>query len=261
MQINRGFAVALATALAGAAIGCGAGDSGEPAKEKSVQWSCGMQDSSRVVCSTAQASTIAPAPAFACSPGDSSAQCPDEATVQSVPGLADAVAQSDGEAEFDKSPWACLVTGKDEVQCTRSCGKPSSGGAAAGPADSSGSSDSADDEVGPPDLPTSCAPTDWEPYFAQLASYQYQSNGIDILFPRDIFDTSQTIVDAPPLLGGTLEGTEISCHTAEWAMRAQAWLDAVSVGCVNLAEPILVLCQQAADYAPSTGKCTATGTW
>jgi hypothetical protein len=44
-------------------------------------------------------------------------------------------------------------------------------------------------------------------------------------------------------------------------MREQSWLDAVWKGCLILSEPILVMCQQAANYAPDTGACNATGTW
>jgi hypothetical protein len=32
-------------------------------------------------------------------------------------------------------------------------------------------------------------------------------------------------------------------------------------GCTQLNNPILVMCQQAANYAPMQGACAETGTW
>lgn len=115
-----------------------------------------------------------------------------------------------------------------------------------------------------PDIPSSCDPKAWEPYFAQLATHEYQSCGVEgIEFPRELFDTSASFQDLavasgslpPPTAGAP------SCHSGESSMRKQSWLDAVMKGCYNLNDPILVMCQQAANYAPSTGKCNATATW
>ena len=44
-------------------------------------------------------------------------------------------------------------------------------------------------------------------------------------------------------------------------MREGAWVDAVMAGCVDLNDPILVMCQQAANYAPASGACNETGLW
>jgi hypothetical protein len=167
-----------------------------------------------------------------------------------------------------------LLTGKAQSQCTRNLKVGSSSGASGAPsASSSGSSDdgsegtvgseeTATDSAPEPTIPSSCDAKAWEPYFAQLATHEYGDCGVDITFPQSIFDTSKTLAGvAWAGAGASSTAGAPSCHDGEWQMRQQSWLDAVSKGCMNLNDAILVMCQQAANYAPSTGKCSATGTW
>lgn len=128
------------------------------------------------------------------------------------------------------------------------------------PAPCSGKGKSGDGKKPAP--PKSCSVEDWEPYFAKLATYFHKKHGIDIEFPREIFDCKVPLVDAA--LGRTTAKSTPgapSCHEAEWELRMQSWLTAVQHGCMNLNNPILVMCEQATVHAPNTGKCNATGAW
>jgi hypothetical protein len=112
-----------------------------------------------------------------------------------------------------------------------------------------------------PKPPTSCLPIHWEPYFAEMASCKYQKHGVNIVFPREIFDTQASFIKLAIEWAGVASKATPSCNDAEGEMRATAWFDAVMQGCLNLNNPILVMCQQAAIHAPKTGACKATGAW
>jgi hypothetical protein len=112
-----------------------------------------------------------------------------------------------------------------------------------------------------PRPPTSCKPTDWEPYFAEVATCKYRQHGVNITFPREIFNTSASFINLAIGFAGVATQTGPSCSAAEMDLRASSWFDAVMRGCLNLNMPILVMCQQAANYAPKTGACKATGAW
>jgi hypothetical protein len=241
--------------------------------------------SSTVLCSAALAQETARPMSYACAPNESDATCPDSGALDGVKGLDDRLQQSGAGDAFRAMPWACLVTGKHQYQCARSLSQlavssvPPSGSAApsgspppdstsGGPASgdgtdgSPGSDDGSSGSSCAPPVPPSCDPRAWEPWFAGLASFVYQQHGLSITFPRDLFDTSQSLGEVA--IQGALSGAApagVSCHDAEWEMRQQAWLDAVTNGCSNLGNAITVMCQQAADYAPTTGACDATGTW
>jgi hypothetical protein len=187
--------------------------------------------------------------------------------------------------------WACLVTGKVQHQCARdlkTVSRSESDGSneGHGPRESNGSapsngghedngsppkegpdetcqggcSDGSENEKPAP--PSSCAPVEWEPYFAKLATYEYAMHGVAVVFPREIFNTKAAFTDLAVASASTKSTPGApSCHDGEWDMRQQSWLDAVSQDCTGLRDPILVMCQQAANYAPNTGACNATGTW
>jgi hypothetical protein len=268
-MLSFALALLLPTSLAACAL---SGGEDEPvaqkpsatAKQKSALWSCEL-DAKAVVCTAPLPSSLSDSAAYACQASDATERCPDAGVVTKLEGLAGALAKLDSAKDFEAAPWACLVTGKDQFQCTRSIlkratmtlGAPGSEGGAAAP-DGAGSASYDFDSVPPP--PSSCAPADWEPFFAKLAAHEYHENGVDIVFPRGIFDTKKSLVEIVTT-EGTGAGAGQSCHDGEWSMRRQAWLDAVMAGCLGLNDAILVLCQQAANYAPTTGKCTATGSW
>lgn len=260
----------LALVLPAAMIACGTEpqerDDAPTKSNKAALWSCALGTSS-VTCTAPLPSSLSTSAAYACKSGDDSDRCPDASCLDHVQGLDQALARVGGKDAFASLPWACLVTGKDQFQCTRPLSKmptpqktesaPAPSGGDTGDANGGDSCD-CDSEPAPP---ASCAPTDWEPFFAKLASFEYHEHGVDIAFPRDIFDTSQGLTGVVTATGAASEVAGESCHDGEWAMRQQAWLDAVSQGCLDLNDAILTLCQQAADYAPTTGKCSATGTW
>jgi hypothetical protein len=115
--------------------------------------------------------------------------------------------------------------------------------------------------------PTSCGTTEWQEYFRELATFTYQKNGIKVAFPPSIFNANApldpvgiAVGETGDVAGSVLSGG-VSCVAAEAEMRTTAWVQAVASGCLTLSVPILVLCQQAANYAPSIGACRATGTW
>jgi hypothetical protein len=243
-----------------------------------------------VVC-TAPSANAAALAAYVCKPGEQAAHCPDAASLKNVAGL-DQLLQNTAVAKaFASMPWACLATGAHQFQCARDVGTTHdgtgggdgngsgtgtsdgtanggtgdgtpAGGNGSGGSGAGGSGGTADGSGGKPPAPSSCVPTAWEPYFAQLATYEYKKTGIQITFPRGIFDTSANFTDLSTAAGSvkTTPGAP-SCHDGEWDMRQQSWLDAVQNGCDDLRNAILVLCQQAANYAPNAGACNATGTW
>jgi len=264
--------------------------------------------------------------------------CPDTGSVGKTPGLDDLIKKTGkGGGGFEKLPWACLLTGKNQVTCARECGKgdgsedgddkdtgdsapctgtgtggagtsipglpgggsipglpsggsipgfPSAGGSGgyggAGGSCTNGWCPVADGGAPPstpstpcskegkggagagtkPPPPASCKTEDWEPYFAKLASYIHKKHNIDIDFPREIIDCKQSMMSAA-LGRASVKSTPgaPSCHDAEWEMRMEAWMTAVQQGCMNLNNPILVMCEQATVYAPNTTKCNSTGAW
>jgi hypothetical protein len=267
-----------------ALVGCAANaseDTDKPATtKKQALWGCSLKSSS-VVCTAALAENPSEKAAYACVAGDDGEHCPDADSVRHVAGLRDLLKRVNASDKFEQAPWACLLTGKIQHQCTRSLKKIAPQGFAAA---SSGGTDGADEngsmggglgdvpaEGAPVDVdngnvqptpPDSCEPSAWEPYFAKLATWSYNANGVDVAFPRDIFDTSANFTSVA-VATGFVKSTPgaPSCHNGEWQMRDQAWLDAVGQGCMSLTDPILVMCQQAANYAPNCGACNATGTW
>jgi hypothetical protein len=110
-----------------------------------------------------------------------------------------------------------------------------------------------------PRTPADCSNAAWETYFCELATYSYRDAGVDISFPCTIFDASEPFTGPSP--ERDFSATTVSCATGEGQMRSAAWLEAVSTGCTDLSTEILTLCQQAADFAPVSGACSATGTW
>jgi hypothetical protein len=261
------------TILAGLAVtgvlwGCGGnGDPGQLSGRESVGtassalWACSTKDT-RVACTAPTADTPKMA-AYVCQPGEQSAKCPDQASLNHVAGLDELLQRTRTTATFGQMPWACLVTGGNQSQCMRELGPGTGGGDNGGTYTTGGSTGTGGGaNVGKPPAPSSCEPKAWEPYFAQLATFEYNLNGIKITFPVDIFDTSANVVNVA--VSGVERYLTVgapSCYLGELEMRAQSWIDAVAKGCFLLAEPILVLCQQGADYAPTTKACNATGTW
>jgi hypothetical protein len=265
-----------------------------PSPGEAAAWECSMK-SSTVLCSAALAQGTTRPMSYACAPNESDATCPDSGALDGVSGLDARLAQSGAADAFRAQPWACLVTGKHQYQCARSLGPAAVtslaavGGPGAGAqadstsggdssdssdstdspdssdstdsSDSAGSDDGAGGSDGQPQVPSSCDARAWEPWFAGFATHVYQQHGLNISFPRELFDTSQSLGDVAiqGALGAAQAG--VSCHDAEWEMRQQAWLTAVMHGCSTLGDAITVMCQQAADYAPTTGACDATGTW
>jgi hypothetical protein len=266
--VNR---VGASLAVAAALLGCGGGDSAPNAKtgsESSGLWGCDTSGTS-VVCTAAIATAQRAGGVYACGATESGATCPDSAALKQVPGLDALLARSGAASAFAAMPWACLVTGKHQYQCVRDVA-PSAGtsdgtggtsdGSGGATGDGSGKGGGTGD--GKPPAPSTCDPKQWEPYFAALATYEYAAHGAPVTFPRGIFDTSASFQDLA-VASASVKSTPgaPSCHDGEWAMRQQSWLDAVQKGCTMLNDPILVMCQQAANYAPNTGACNATGTW
>jgi hypothetical protein len=254
-------------------IGCAADATEEmPTRTKSKSsalWGCEVAEDA-VVCTAALPASANAEGAYACKSDDTSARCP-IVTVDKVAGLRDLFTRTGKEKTFGELTWACLTTGKNQSHCTKNLGAPmqglsaASGGGTGAPAGQAPAGGNTPADGSRPQIPTTCEPDAWEPYFAQLATYAYNSKGVDIQFPVDIFDAHGSMIDAA--MSGALSGnggstgTGGSCHDGEWYMRDQSWLDAVSVGCMQLNNAILAMCQQAAEYAPGTGKCTATGSW
>lgn len=228
------------------------------------QWECAQEDD-RFKCSVAMAAEDGELPAYACATDEDRDGCPP----------ADALGELAVEARdaLDSMHWACLLTGEHQRECIKELVAPDAepvGGPDGG--DSPGQpgggddvpSDAPDDSTGEPELPPDCEPASWEAYFCDMATAKFQAHGIDIEFPCEIFDAEASMASTLPGVptgAGPAASDAPSCHDAEWDMREQAWLDSVNVGCFDLGEPITVLCQQAANYAPGTGECRATGTW
>jgi hypothetical protein len=263
------------------------GSSSKSAAGKTAQgatrWNCETHGK-EVVCTGAAALSAGEAPAYACKPGEVSDKCPDQTSVEKC----DGIGELGGSGALENSPWACVLTGGSQANCIKQVGAEEGG-------------------EGKPTPPESCDVGEWQKYFGEQASYEYQKAGVDITFPAEIFDANQSIVEAAlggagpggmggvPGAGGGIPGIPggggipgmpggggvpgagggddstgegggggdaPSCHTGEWAMRMQSWLDVVMKGCAGqLAMANTVWCQQAANYAPTTNKCTATGTW
>jgi hypothetical protein len=272
--------VGASLAVGAALLGCGSGDSTPNTKtgsESSGLWGCETSNTS-VVCTAAIATAQRAGGVYVCGATAGGATCPDAVALKNVPGLDALLARSGAASAFAAMPWACLITGKHQFQCVRDVG-PSAGtsdgtggtgdgtGSAPGTGpggatgDGSGKGGATGDGSKPP-APSTCDPKSWEPYFAALATYEYNAHGVSITFPRGIFDTSAAFTDLA-VASASVKSTPgaPSCHDGEWEMRQQSWLDAVQKGCTALNDPILVMCQQAANYAPNTGACNATGTW
>ncbi|WP_394824770.1 hypothetical protein [Pendulispora albinea] len=231
-------------------------------KTASSAWGCEAKGSDRVVCTSAM--TLMEGKennldAYVCAPGDKSAKCPDEAAIKETGGTA---IDAEKAAAYDDLPWACLTTGKHQVQCARDLviqGKAteqtlsgSGGGSGCGSCGGGGKK--------PVPPPSTCSVSAWEDYFPSLAHEIYQGFGYNVDFPRNVFNVSAPLGE---LVSGGIINTpgKPSCYVAEWDLRLQAWLKAVARGCVNLTGPILVWCQQASNYAPHSQQCNATGSW
>ncbi len=285
MAKGRNAWMGACVAIGAALIGCGSVDGsrrdaqeGSVGSQSSALWGCTTK-SSKVVCTAGIAAATPQTAAYVCRPDERGATCPDPTALKSTPGLDNLLKRAANTAAFTTMPWACLVTGKHQLQCAREIVLRSGTGEGGGgeptgpddrpatptPAGGDGNGSTTGGTTGDgtkPAAPPSCGASAWEPYFAELATYEYKKHGVAITFPRNIFDTTKPLVDFS--IAGAIPKTTPgapSCHEGEWEMRQQSWLDAVGNGCQALNDAILVLCQEAANYAPSTGECNATGTW
>lgn len=253
--------------LVPALVACGAADSeaDEEASPKIASrsdtlWGCNVKGES-VVC-TAALPTPSPEAAYACPADDTSARCPSALALSKTAGLKEMLERTGAKERFATITWACLVTGKVQHQCVRDLSALQRAHLNGGGPDGEGAPAESSDSTAPrPDLPSSCEPEAWEPYFAKLATWAYQSNGVDVVFPEEIFDAHGGIGSIASTAVASHAGDLGSCAAGEATMRAEAWIDAVAAGCYMLNMPILAMCQQAADWAPAQGKCTATGSW
>ncbi|WP_394839847.1 hypothetical protein LVJ94_23450 [Pendulispora rubella] len=253
MHSKWAWSGALIAGVVLSACGSSGGDENGGTKDTAEgAWGCEAKGGSRVVCTSAQTlggSTANTLDQYACAAGEKSARCPDEASLKGSGSLSAVIDTDIKAAAFDKLQWACLTTGKHQVQCARDLSLMAEVGGSV-------------DIEGQLSLPKSCSVQDWEPYFAQLASKVYKSVGFDIDFPRELFNshaTLESLIEAAAK--DAMTPGKPSCYVAEWDLRAQAWLLAVGRGCVNLTAPILVWCQQAANYAPETRECNPSGSW
>ncbi len=221
-----------------------------PARSEAALWQC-LTEGNDVTCDAALPAQPGESGAYACEAADPRAVCPPPAAVSRTPGLDALLTRAGADGRFDTLRWACLLTGAHQRTCVREVAPsapekiPTEGG-----------------EVTQPPPPAACDPELWEAYFAQLATFEYRAHGVKITFPRELFDTTASFDDL------AIEATRVpanegapSCAEGEWAMRQQAWLDAVMNNCLGLNQEILVMCQQAANYAPAQGACGRTGTW
>ncbi len=239
------------------------GDDTEPGDGISPRsWECAGQDT-QVRCELASSGETDDPAAYACDAGDEGALCPPGTMTAEI---AEFVEDLDAVDDFADLPWACLRTGANQRHCVKELAltTPTPGprpGDEPGPADEPGPS--APESVPEPEVPGDCNPLSWEPYFCQLATARYREHGVNITFPCGIFDALATFESTLPGVPTVVNGDETlpSCHDGEWGMRDQAWLDAVGHGCLTLRDPILAMCQQAANYAPESGACRATGAW
>ncbi len=263
------------------------------------QWLCSA-DSAALSCRAAMPAKPGESGAYACVLGDSSDACPPELVPESVAGLNELLsAYQFDDVRLAEIPWACLLTGNAERDCIKSVKRaadkevrtpdPGTGEVGGDDGDVSpsddvptptdpGTVDGTPDDGVPDDgqvpdeghqtiaeepaPPANCEPQGWEGYFQQRATYSYQQHGVDIVFPREIFDVTANFNDLAIASGFLPDNPGApSCHDGEWAMREDAWLDATMEGCMGLDQAILVMCQQAANYAPTAGACNATGSW
>ncbi|MBX7100305.1 MAG: hypothetical protein K1X89_21490 [Myxococcaceae bacterium] len=281
--------VGWAAAVGAVVMSCGGGDAVVSGVHRSTsQWLCEALESS-IECSAPLPKQEGERGAYSCVGAELDDACPPPGAVSEASGKERHPELVSLEAATAALPWACLFTGKQQRTCyrdlrqmTKGAGQPgglegegpggagSTGGSTAGggsPGSTSGSGSGGPGSTSgavppPPVVPTSCAATSWEPYFAQLASYQYSKNGVCMSFPRSLFDTSASF-EALAVETASLPANpgKPSCSAGESAMRTQAWLDAVMAGCSGLDQAILVMCQQAANYAPKSGSCAPTGAW
>lgn len=254
MYRSLSFCAALAAPLL--ITGCAGEITGESGS--SQQWLCDA-DGERVTCGAAIPGAEGEAGAYACMGGEGTEACPPADAFAELEGLLPA----DLFAELDSLPWACLLTGAHERHCTRDAARAREMETRSEPVTSEAPPPGDDGgEFTPASIPGDCVPTSWESYFCEHATFSYRSHGVDVTFPCDIFDVSASFTDLAIASAGVRSTPGApSCHEGEWAMREGAWLDAVTAGCTGLSDAILVMCQQAANYAPDSGACSATGTW
>jgi hypothetical protein len=223
------------------AVACTAQTGDEVAGSR--QWLC-THDGEGISCEAAIPGAPGEAGAYACALGEAAEGCPTPETV------AELLASLGIDVPAD-APFACLLTGAHERECVLSLlpDLGSLGGAG----------------VLGAQLPGDCTPAAWEAYFCEHATAAYRMHGIDIEFPCDVFDVSASFIDVaiegalrPPTVP---QGDVPTCQPGEYEMRQGAWLDAVTAGCTNLDDPILTMCQQAAEFAPTTGACASSGAW
>ncbi len=261
---TRRLAAVLAT-VAFAVLGCegmtelqGSPQNQTPLDTKS-QWLC-HAGTSAVECTAAMPQQPGELAFYSCAVGDERAVCPVSKSLEKVDGLPALLTKYSATDKFSAMPWACLLTGAHERSCVRDLASLTGErvGQKAEPMPSG--SNTAVAEY--PEVPATCDQAAWEPYFAKLATYTYQKHGVDIAFPRELFDST---ADFNKLAAESAEVPDNpgkpSCHDGEWEMRNDAWYDAVMNGCTGLNQPILVMCQQAANFAPKSGACSGTGTW
>jgi hypothetical protein len=255
------------------------GDGFGKAPETPSTWSCNTSGS-RVDCTQARSNPEKAQMAYACNPTETDATCPDVASIDGTPGLGDLLARYNANTSFQLMPWACLVTGQNQVDCLRDVGyaySPSTGTAKGQTGNEPNDQNEPPSQSMPPSTPGSpvppgsppatCEGKAWETYFARIANYSYQTNGVSVTFPRSIFNIDENpaelaIQTASDQLGSQRSASgALSCAAGEIEMRAQSWIDAVMQGCVLLSPGILIMCQQGANYAPASGACNATATW
>ena len=268
MKHRPQWALSIAVALCCCAAACG-GEGGS----SEGRWSCNTSGT-RVGCKTAVSNSKNEQMAYVCKAGQKGSACPDAVSVKRTPGLEALLASSGAEASFASLPWACLVTGGNEIKCLRDVAGPTRSTTTPAeistPAETAGSGGAREGTNGggtpaspaKPSAPTTCEPTAWEPYFAAVATFEYQTHGVRIAFPVDLFDVN---ADFNQLAVASASDKSTpgapSCAAGEQGMREQSWLDATLQGCDDLSQPILVMCQQGANYAPDSGACNATATW
>jgi hypothetical protein len=244
--------------------------------QQQALWQCDIE-STNVACQAPMPGQAGEPGAYACDANDARAVCPPASIVDATPGLNDLVLKYQASTTFKALPWACLLTGRDQRTCVRDVrtGTPSAPGQQpstpneptqpqmpSDPTQPSNTTPPAQAQVAQPAPPTSCDATAWEPYFANLATFEYQTHGVKITFPRSLFNSGADFQSLATEAGQLPANPGApSCQQGEGDMRQQAWLDAVMDGCSNLNSAILVMCQQAANYAPQQGACAPTGTW
>src|SRR5688500_2471397 len=271
MSRARTWLVVVAAALG--VVGCASeivsdGSSGGAGVRR--QWLCST-DSETVECDAAISAETG-REAYACLPGDTHLDCPTAAAVFDVRGQVD---ERGRWGTFVEEPFACLTTGGYQRTCVKDLRREfrpprSHEEMETRPEDPPAEEPPAEGEFGDMDVepPADCSIGAWETFFCDQATVSYRRNGADVSFPCDIFDGT-VMFDGD--LGGVLSGGGFgpggaggdlgSCGPGELDMRSTAWTRAVELGCLELNMPILVMCQQAANYAPASGACTATGTW